>query len=754
MPRRDHAGVHSERWDHVRGTISNLGRPDTLDNGEVLVMDREHHDTPDARGANRSRLARWATFPAGRRTKWLILVVWIALVAAISPFAGKLTDVEENDAAAWLPNSAESLKVNRLEDRFPASQTLPALVVYHRDGGLTPADREVVETDRAALAERFPAAAPTDAIPSDDQQAMFYVLPFPVPDNETQEVAIDAVEEVREVAGDEAGLQVKVTGPAGFSHDLVDVFSGIDSTLLIASASVVAILLLITYRSPFVWLIPLLTVAFANQTATAAIYGMAKNLGLTVNGQSSGILPVLVFGAGTDYALLLISRYREELRRHEDAHEAMALALRRAGPSILASGGTVVVGLLCLLAADLNSNQSLGPVGAAGIVAALAAMLTLLPAVLVIFGRRLFWPFVPRAGSAAESRSRLWSSVGQWVDRRPRPVWIGTVVVLAIMAMGLIGVDTSLGQEEQFRDTPDSIVGQELLAESFPAGSGAPTTVIANASAADAVAAAITGTTGVVDARPEGEAEGLVAFAVTLSAEPGSEQAFAVIDDLRDRVHAVPDAAAIVGGGDAEARDVAAANARDRLVVIPLVLLVVLVVLGLLLRAVVAPLILIATVVLSFLAALGVSAVVFDRVFGFGGMDPSVPLLGFVFLVALGIDYNIFLMGRVHEEAATLGTRAGMLKGLAVTGGVITSAGIVLAATFAVLAVLPLVTLTEMGFVVAFGVLLDALIVRSVLVPALTLDLGRRIWWPSRLARQAPARVVDGLRTGQTTPAD
>jgi len=361
-------------------------------------------------------------------------------------------------------------------------------------------------------------------------------------------------------------------------------------------------------------------------------------------------------------------------------------------------------------------------------------MLTLLPAILVIFGRRLFWPFVPRFGEVVDESGGIWAKVGERVSRRPRPIWIGTAIVLALFAVGVTGIDTNLAQQDQFRTEPDAIVGQALLAESFPAGAGQPTTVIANKSQSQAVDAAIRGVDGVVDLRPDGETDTLIAYAVTITAAPSTDAAFDTIDRLRSAVHGVADADAKVGGADAVNLDISRANAHDRKIVMPLVLLVVLIILALLLRAIVAPLLLIATVVLSFGAALGASVVIFNTFFDFPAVEGSVPLLSFVFLVALGVDYNIFLMSRVHEESAHIGTRQGMKRGLAVTGGVITSAGIVLAATFAVLAVIPLVLLTQLGFIVAFGVLLDTLIVRSILVPALTFDLDRRVWWPSRLA--------------------
>ncbi len=670
--------------------------------------------------------------PAGRRAKWFILLFWIALVVAVSPFAGKLGDVENNDAAAWLPESAESLQVSNLEEQANPDDTVPAVIVYHRDGGLTAADQAIIDQDRQTLGGQFAGNEMSPVIQSQDTQAAFYTITLLDEDDDIG----DQVGTIRDQVGNQSdGLEAKVTGPAGFNKDFMDAFGGLDSSLLLATAVVVAILLLITYRSPILWMLPLITVALADQTAMALVYGLAKHAGLTVNGQSAAILPILVFGVGTDYALLLLARYREELHRHGDHHIALTIAVQRAAPAILASAATVVIGFLCLLTADLSSNKSLGPVGAIGIMLALFGMLTILPALLAIIGRRVFWPFTPKPGTDIHEESGLWSGVGKRVARRPRRVWIGTAMILGIMALGLTQMNTTLSPEDSFRTTQESIEGQQLLSASFPGGSGAPDTVVANSAAADAVQQAIVSTPGVVDVQVAGEYNNLTFFDVTLSAEPSSNEASNTIDALRDNVHAVPGANAKVGGSDAENRDIIHANSRDRMVVIPAVLAVVFVILCLLLRAFVAPIMLIGTVILSYAAALGASVLVFEHIFGFNGMDSSLPLLGFVFLVALGIDYNIFLMSRVHEEAQHLGTRAGMLKGLAVTGGVITSAGIVLAATFSVLSIMPLVQMTEIGFMVAFGVLLDTLIVRSVLVPALTFDIGRRVWWPSRLSR-------------------
>jgi putative drug exporter of the RND superfamily len=661
--------------------------------------------------------------PAGRVAKWVVLAGWVVVAALVAPFAGQLQSVQENEAASFLPSSAESTRALELQRRLPGGDELPVVVVYRRESGLTPADRQLAAGHQRRLGGSPP-------VPSEDGTSLLYAVPLPAGDAEE---LLGRVEDIRETVGRGDGdLQVRVTGPGGFLLDAVSVFDDIDTTLLLVTVVVVAVLLLLTYRSPLLWLVPLLTVGLANQVATASVYGLVKGVGLTVDGQSAGILTVLVFGAGTDYALLLIARYREELRRHQDRHEAMSVALANAGPAILASAATVVVSLLCLLAADLANYRSLGPVGAVGIVCAVVAMLTLLPAVLVIFGRRLFWPFVPRYGSEAGESAGVWARVGAWVDRRPRPVWIGTTAVLAVLALGLLTLDTDLRQEDQFPGEPDSVAGQRLIEASYPPGTGQETTIIAAADQAVDVLAAVRGTEGVADARPAGQTAELVRVQATLRDPPDSQAERATIDRLRDAVHAVEGADAVVGGQSAQNLDLARASARDRNVVIPLVLLVVLVVLGLLLRAVVAPLVLIVTVIVSFAAALGAGALAFDRVLGFEGSDPSLPLITFIFLVALGIDYNIFLMSRVREESERLGTRAGTLKGLAVTGGVITSAGIVLAATFSVLAVLPFVPLIQAGVVVAFGVLLDTLVVRSVLVPALTLDLGPRIWWPSR----------------------
>jgi len=463
----------------------------------------------------------------------------------------------------------------------------------------------------------------------------------------------------------------------------------------------------------------------------------SKKADLTVNAQSQSILTVLVFGSGTDYALLLVARYREELRRHEDRHEAMAFALHRAGPAIWASGATVIAGMLCLLLASMNSTAGLGPVAAIGIVVGLLVMLTLLPALLVIFGRWIFWPMRPAYASSDPSDAGVWGRMGRWIARRPRKTWVVTTLVLAALTLGVPQLDaTGLRNADQYYGTPEAVLGERALAEHFPAGAGQPVDVVANADHAAEVSAAVAATPGIAAVAEPVVKDGTVWIAATLSDGPDTEAARDTVDRVRDSIAGIEGADAQAGGGTAIVRDILAAAERDNRVIIPVVLVVVFLILAGLLRALLAPLLLVGTVVLSFFAALGLSALLFKHVFGFAGADPGLPLFVFVFLVALGIDYNIFLMTRVHEEAKEFGTRRGALIGLTATGGVITSAGLVLAGTFLSLATLPVVAFAEIGIAVALGVLLDTIVVRAVLVTALTLDIGPTMWWPSRLARE------------------
>ena len=681
--------------------------------------------------------------PAGRRTKWAVLVFWLIVVAVIGPLAGKLTSAEKNDASAWLPAAAESTKVLDIQSRFQSPNIYAAVVVYDRASGLTGADKAKAAADARRFAGvhgvvRSQLAGP---IPSADGKAMETIVPVNL-GSKGWNGASAAATNLRVIARTDAnGLAFHIAGPLGNAADSADAFKGIDGILLYATLAVVIVLLLITYRSPVLWLLPVMSAGVALATAQGLIYLLARH-GLTVNAQSAGILLVLVFGAGTDYALLLTARYREELRRHEDRHEAMAVALRRAGPAIIASAGTVIVSLLTLTIAELASTKSLGPVLAIGVVVALAAMMTLLPAMLVIVGRWVFWPVKPAYGTDEPTTRGFWARIGRRIAIRPRLVWVVTAVILGAMALGLTGLKASgLTTAQGFRHAPDSVAGQTVIDQHFPAGAGQPVIVIGNQARAAALQAAVKATPGITGVTGTSKA-GHAYLTGTLTTAPDSQAAYNTIGRVRTAVHAVPGANALVGGNTAINLDVKNASAHDRTVIIPVILAVVFLILALLLRALIAPIMLIATVVLSFAAALGISALVFNHVFGFGGADTSFPLFVFVFLVALGIDYNIFLMTRVREEAGKHGPRHGALTGLAATGGVITSAGAVLAGTFAALATLPVTFLAELGFAVAFGVLLDTIVVRSVLVTALNLDLGRWVWWPSRLARE-PAAEAD-----------
>ncbi|CAL9389110.1 Apo-petrobactin exporter [Streptomyces sp. enrichment culture] len=684
----------------------------------------------------------------GRRAKWLVVALWLVVLFVAAPFAMKLTDAQDNDAASWLPGSAESTQVLEASEDFRPEQ-IPAIVIYARDSGLTPQDRaEIAEdvrqlkqlSDHGIMGERT--RGPVFDRPADPRAAQVFV-PITMDEKGWERIA-PAVDSIREDVGEGGGgLAVHITGPGGTSADFAEAFEGIDSTLLFSAMAVVVVMLLITYRSLTLLLVPLIAVVCALFASQALIYLLAEHAGLTVNGQSAGILTVLVFGAGTDYALLLVARYREELRRHEDRHEAMALALHRAGPAVLASGATVVLSMLVLLAAEMNSTRGLGPVAAIGVAVALLAMMSLFPALLVVVGRWIFWPVIPHYGAPDPTEHGVWARTGRRIARRPRMTWAVTALALAVCSLGLIQLRAEgISNADAFTGEPDSITGQEVSARYFPAGSGDPLVIISNQAQAVQVGRAVAGTPGVVPQSlglPPGTKpafEGRVLFEATMTAPADSEAAKQTVERVRDAVHAVPDADAQVGGGTAALLDMDRATTHDNLLIIPLVLLVVLLILGVLLRALVAPLLLIGTVILSFAAALGISALAFRYVFDYAGEATDFPLFVFVFLVALGIDYNIFLTTRIREEAARQGTRAGVVTGLAATGAVITSAGLVLAGTFAALGTLPMVGFAEIGFAVALGVLIDTFIVRSVLVTSLFLDVGPKVWWPHRLARE------------------
>jgi putative drug exporter of the RND superfamily len=683
------------------------------------------------------RIASGLTGPV---SKWVVVALWLLVAMGSFSFASKLSEVQDNEVASRLPASAESTRALEKLAPFRNLHALPTIVVYEADSGrLTDEQLGAIAAQRAELGDLDGAQGEVDGpFTSEDGQATENLVTFDFGPNGWEHMPA-AAEQVRQVAAIE-GVSVHLTGAGGAAADAFEAYAGIDSRLLFATLGVVLLLLLLTYRSPVLWMLPIISVVAALYTAEALIYLLATYAGLPVSGESRGILTVLVIGAGTDYALLLVARYREELRRHKDRHEAMSVALHRAMPALLASAATVALGMLCLSLADLRSTAGLGPVLAIGVAVTLLVMVTLLPALLVVCGRWVFWPKRPVYGTHEPTSSGLWARVGGLIAPRARRVWIGTAAVLAVACLGIFQLDAAgLSSDEQYTQTYDSVVGQEVLADHGLADNSNPITVVSGVGESFEVAAALEDVDGVGDPTTPQVRAGVAVVSAPIRTDAASEASFATVREVRDVVHAIPGSHADVGGTAAILLDIETASARDNLVIIPLVLLVVLLILTWLLRALVAPLLLIGTVVLSFGAALGIAAMIFQYVFGFEHADSAFPLFVFVFLVALGVDYNIFLMTRVREETATHGTRKGSLIALSATGGVITSAGLVLAATFVVLATMPMVFFVELGTAVALGVMLDTLIVRSVLVTALNLDLGNRIWWPSDLDRRAPA---------------
>ncbi len=818
------------------------------------------------------------TVAAGRRSKWVVLLIWVIgifIAAGPAELPTKFADAENNESTSFLPGDAESTKALTATEDLQGGELAPAVIVYERRSGLTPADLAKIREDVAKLTnvddeKRFPgvipdgatAAAggeaggasegqapeggeppagaggetlpegcggPTTEIPGQPSDYAPFVGPICSADGNAAFVTaylkgdgegdtiLDPVEFWRDTVSDPGGgLEVKITGGAGYGADAIEVFESINGTLLLAAVTLVIVLLILIYRSPIFLFIPLAAVIFAEILARSVGYGLSE-LGVTINGQSSSIMSIMVLGAGTDYALLIVARYREELHHTLDRHEAMAAAMRSAGPAVLASAATVIAALFCLMIAKVNGTSGMGPIVAMGVACAALSMLTLLPALLTIFGRRAFWPFVPHSTEwlapegvqAGRMRRRIadgpripalllviggclivlvllpivilnsllhkgtrglipsiivgpldryvfkpyelrrfrhehladethgfWKRVGDWVAKRPRQVAIGSTAILLVLCAGLVFFSTDLTTNDSYTTEVESVAGQEIITRHFPAGASAPVDIVVPGEQdVPAVRSAVADVEGVeAVSGPVASGDAGVLIQGTLEPEPYSTEAFDRIEPIRDAAHGAA-AGTLVGGASAVEFDVREAAAWDSAVIPPIVLVVVFLILALLLRALIAPLVLIGTVILSFLAALGVGYFVFDVFFGFPGSDPSLPLFAFVFLVALGVDYNIFLLARAREETIKHGTRDGILRALAVTGGVITSAGIVLAGTFSVLAVLPLVFLTEIGFVVAFGVLLDTFLVRSVLVPALVLQIGPKIWWPSSLAR-------------------
>ncbi|WP_112246524.1 MMPL family transporter [Kribbella monticola] len=704
-----------------------------------------------------------------RRWAWragiaAVLIGWLLLGAIGGPTVGRLSEVQENDNANFLPKQAESTLVNNESAKFVDSKALPYFVLIERDSGITPADLAKANAFLAKVPSldlgdgktisQYLSAPAKIIIPSADKKALLITLELNS-DRLTEvvksgETALFAVAD--EMRGEikqsltPTGLKVYVTGPGGVFADFVTAFGGIDGILLGVALAVVFVILLIVYRSPVLPIAVLLTAVFGLALAASVVYPLAKNNVIELNGQSQGILFILVVGAATDYSLLLVSRYKEELHDYESKYEAMRVAWRASIEPIAASAATVILGLLCLLLSQLGSTKGLGPVGAIGIAGALVSAMTFLPAILLAFGRRIFWPAIPRVDHVHAKDQvggrKLWGRVSGLVGRSPRKVW--AVSALALIACGAF-LPTfkahGISQEDLFLNKVESVTGQEELAKHFDAGSGTPVQILTTEDQAARVVQTAMKVDGVASASastapgvPPKIVEGKVLVQATLKVAADSPEATKVVKHLRTELDQVsPDV--LVGGNTAINLDVMDASNRDLKVIIPAILAVIFVVLMLLLRSVVAAILLVVCNVLSFGATVGISALVFNHVFDFPGADASIPLYAFVFLVALGIDYSIFLMTRVREESIEQGTRPGILTGLAVTGGVITSAGVVLAATFSALGVVPILFLAQIAFMVGFGVLLDTTIVRSLLVPALSHDIGRNIWWPSKLAK-------------------
>ncbi|MEN9698628.1 MAG: hypothetical protein RL448_583 [Actinomycetota bacterium] len=700
-------------------------------------------------------------------TAIVVIFIWFGASGVFGPLFGSLSSVQTNDQESFLPASAESTIASREIAKFSDKNNiqLPALVLFEGDvtqekvvavnSWLQGISDTKIENSERTIGEFLTQGQPVMAYPAQDGKAILGSIPISLDaageQLENKEPVLPAIiKTVRDGVAEyskESGWNVSVTGPGAILGDLFGAFGGIDSTLLLTTLGVVSIILILVYRSPVLWILPLLSAVFALSTAGGIIYMLAKANALTLSGQSQGILSVLVLGAATDYALLLISRYREELHHHESVVESMRVAYKGTFEPILASGLTVIAGLMVLLLSDLKGNQSLGPVGAIGIASSMVTILTLLPALLVVFGRWIFWPRIPQFDDKNAQLEGFWAKVGNLVARRPKQLAISTALILVIFA----GFATTLKADglsttQAFTGKIDSVVGQDKLLKHFPGGQGQPTQIVVKQESADAVATAVRGIEGIaaVDYLRDGVeipgqpqppikvVQDAVILNATLDFAPDSEAARKLVPTIREVAKKV-DASVLVGGGSAVNYDVDVAAQHDNRTIIPIVLILIALILTVLLRSILAGAVLLATVVLSYFATIGVCQLVFEHIFKFPGADTSFPLFAFIFLVALGIDYNIFLMTRVREESIKRGTREGVIRGLTVTGGVITSAGIVLAATFAVLGVLPLVFLAELGFAVGFGVLLDTIVVRSLLVPSIVRVAGKKIWWPSKL---------------------
>ncbi len=670
---------------------------------------------------------------SSKRTFWTMLLLGVA--AASVTFGPLSSTAESVTPTSGAPAWAQSSKVAELQKTLPGADSTAALVLFHSESAISATEKLFIEGRKTALGEF--ASAPMQFVPvqySADEKTALIVVPLDKVAENT-----DLTSRVKEMRASSAenipsGLTTYLTGPEGFQADISNVFAGADITLLMTTGIVVILLLLITYRSPVLWIVPLLVVGSADGMSGILARRVAEVFGIQLDGSVTGILSVLVFGAGTDYALLLISRYREELLLSQSRFNAMGVALRGAGPAILASGSTVILALLTLTLADIEATRALGIACAVGVFVAMVGALTVLPAALLLGGRWMFWPLIPKFGAVNKSDSGLWAKLGKSVSRRPVVVAAIGGAVLLSLALGGLGLKIGLSSTEQFVAKPEAVVGQVLLGEAFSAGQGTPTAVIAKTANAQQVADAAKTVDGVTSAVAGKANSEITQIDVVINAEPLSDKAFAVIQDLRDKLVSID--GALVGGQDATAYDVKLSYERDESLIIPLILGLVFIVLLLLLRSVVAPVLLLLTVVASFFASLGAGWMIFKYALGFAGLAQSTFLFSFLFLVALGVDYNIFLVTRAQEEAVKLGTREGMIKALSSTGGVITSAGVLLAAVFAVLGVLPLIALLQIGIIVCLGVLLDTLLVRTVIVPALAFIAGDRFWWP-RKAKQS-----------------
>ena len=693
-------------------------------------------------------------FITGPKTAWVTLLIGLIFAAlSFTVFAAEESNVSPDNG---LPDDSEVILVDQALADMPGSEGTAAVVVLAKSSGEFTDDEVVwlqgefdpmIQMPTGGVNELFTefsnlevmgeAFVPPATISDDNTTA---VVTIPMDEINDVDERAERVAEIRTLIGEETlpGVEAYVTGPEGFQVDLAGVFAGADFTLLLATVLIVIVLLLVTYRSPILWIVPLLVVGTADGMAGQIGRNVAAFFNITADGSITGILSVLVFGAGTNYALLLIARYKEELLLIEDRHEAMTRAVKGAGPAILASGGTVALALLTLSFAELGGNRALGLVCASGIVVAMIAALGVLPAAIVVFGRGLFWPFVPKFGGVNKSETGWWAKLGKGVSKRPVTVAILGIAVLGGLTVGSSGITIGIPETEQFRVKPEAVTGIEVLGEAFPAGASAPTQVIAVNDYADDVIDAALDSPLVASAEVVDQNDDFSRIDVVLDAEGGSEEAYAAIETLRENVQSVPGANALVGGDDATRLAVKQAYERDQLLVIPLILVLVFIVLVLLLRALLAPILLLGSVVLSFFSAMGAAWLIFQNVFGMSGLDFSVFLYSFLFLVALGVDYNIFLVSRAREESANLAdsvrqpTRQAMIKALGATGGVITSAGILLAAVFAVLGVLPLIALFQVGIIVGIGVLIDTLLVRTVVVPALAFITGDKFWWPRK----------------------